>query len=218
MNNPGQAGGMMDDLGMRKAFLGWQCRARQIAMREGQGRPDGAAVPTVRFVGAGGRTAGRIITVLNRLPEHSVLPEFRQMAKQTMDPAKVREAALRFLSAGYYQNSGRFSDVLTATFAADSLEAARLVKAGHCMLEFDANSHRFSLDCMVSGLDRSHPLHEATRLHNSFFNSALPPDVRILGFQPDWSASQMSVPATGGVRATGTPMRVDFGRDWFGNE
>ena len=210
MSNPGQAGGMTDEFGIRKAFLGWQCRARQVAMRERQGRPDGAAVPTVKLAGAGG-TSGRIITVLNRLPEHSVLPEFRQMAKQTMDPAKVREAAIRFLSAGYYQNSARFSDVLTATFAADSLEAARLVRAGHCMLEFGAHSHRFSLDCTVSGLDRSHPLHEATRLHNSFFNPALPPDVRILGFRPDWSASQMSVPATGGVPAAGMPMRADLG-------
>ena len=210
MNNPGQAGEMTDDLGMRKAFLGWQCRARQVAMRERQGRPDAAIAPTVRFAGTGG-TTGRIITVLNRLPEHSVLPEFRQMAKQTMDPAKVREAAIRFLSAGYYQNSGRFSDVLTATFAVDSLEAARLVKTGICVLEFDSHSHRFSLDCMVSGLDRSLPLHEATRLHNSFFNPALPPDVRILGFRPDWSTSRMSVPATGGVRAAGTPMRADLG-------
>ena len=201
---------MMDDLGKRKAFLGWQCRARQVAMRERQGRPDGAAAPTVRINGAAA-TVGRIITVLNRLPEHSVLPEFRQMTKQTMDPAQVREAALRFLSAGYYQNSGRFSDVLTATFAVNSLEAAKLVKAGRCRLEFNAHSHGFSLDCLVSGLDRSHPLHEATRLHNSFFNPALPPDVRILGFQPDWSASQMSVPALGGVRAAETPMRPELG-------
>lgn len=217
MSKPGQAGEMTDDLGMRKAFLGWQCRARQVLMRERQGRPDGAAAPTVMLNGGGG-PALRIITVLNRLPEHSVLPEFRQMAKQTMDPAKVREAALRFLSAGYYQSSRRFSDVLTATFAVDSLEAARLVKGGRCMLKFDAHSHRFSLDCMVSGLDRSHPLHEATWLHNSFFNPALPPDARILGFRPDWSASHMSVPGRDGVRAAGMPMQAELGRDWFGNE
>ena len=199
MSNPGQAWSAANEFGMRKAFLGWQCRARQAAMRERQGRPDDAAVPAVRLHGAGG-PAGRIITVLNRLPEHSVLPEFRQMTKQTMDPAKVREAALRFLSAGYYQNSGRFSDVLTATFAVDSLEAARLLKAGRCILEFGAHSHRFSLDCGVLGFDSSHPLHEATRLHNGFFNPALPPDFRILGFEPDWSASRMSIPEGGGVR------------------
>ena len=199
MNGPGQARDAAGGPGMRKAFLGWQCRARQAAMRERQGRPDGAAVPTVSFIGSEG-TAGQIITVLNRSPEHSVLPEFRQITKQTMDPAKVREAALRFLSAGYYQNSGRFSDVLTATFAAGSLEAARLVKAGRCLLEFGAHSHRFVLDCTVLGLDRSHPLHETTRLHNCFFNPMLPPDVRILGFEPDWSASQMSAPGRGGIR------------------
>ena len=199
MSISGQALGAVGDLGMRKAFLGWQCRARQAAMRERQGRPDGAAMPAVRVIGSEG-TAGQIITVLNRQPQHSVLPEFRQIAKQTMDPAKVREAALRFLSAGYYQNSGRFSDVLTATFAADSLGAARLVKAGRCILEFGAHSHRFNLDCTVLGLDRSHPLHEATRLHNGFFNPALPPDVRILGFEPDWSASEMSAPGRGGIR------------------
>ena len=209
MSNPGQAWSATDEFGMRKAFLGWQCRARQAAMRERQGRPDDAAVPTVRLNGAGG-TAGRIITVLNRLPEHSVLPEFRQMAKQTMDPAKVREAALRFLSAGYYQNSGRFSDVLSATFAVDSLEAARLVKAGRCILEFAAHSHRFSLDCRVLGLDRSHPFHEATRLHNGFFNPALPPNVRILGFEPDWSASRVSAPEGGGIRRAGMPMQANW--------
>ena len=210
MSNPGQAWSAMDEFGIRKAFLGWQCRARQAAMRERQGRPDDAAVPTVRLNGAKG-TAGRIITVLNRLPEHSVLPEFRQMTKQTMDPAKVREAALSFLSAGYYQNSGRFSDVLTATFSVDSLEAARLVKAGRCILEFGAHSHRFSLDCRVLGLDSSHPFHEATRLHNGFFNPALPPDVRILGFEPDWSASRMSAPGGGVIRGAGMPMQGNWG-------
>ncbi len=171
-----------------KSFLGWQCRARQEAMRMGQGRPDAAAMPSLRI--GGEDDAGVIITVLCRRPEYSVLPEFRQIAKQSSDPAKVREAAIKFLSAGYYMNSGRFSDVLTATFAAGSQAAARLVRAGWCMLGFDDRSHRFKLACRVSELEPSSHHHEATWLHNSFFNSTLRPDVRVFGFEPDWSKSE----------------------------
>jgi len=188
------------------AFLGWQCRSRQAAMRDRQGMPDDAAMPALRVHGTS--IHGRIVTVLNRRPEHSVLPEFRQISRQTMDPAKIREAALRFLSAGYYQKARRFSDVLTATFAADSENAARLIGVGRCNLEFSAHSHRFSLDCRAYELNRSNHLHEATRLHNGFFNPAMPPDVRIIGFQPDWGVSEMSIPGQNNLRASGLPVRA----------
>ena len=152
-------------------------------------------MPELRYRG-NDSGAGRIVTVLCRRPEFSVLPEFRHMAKSTMDPVKIREAALKFLSAGYYQEPARFSDVVTASFAGASLAAARLAAAGTCTLVFEALAHRFTLECRVHELGPSDHLREATWLHNSFFNSELRPDVRILGFQPDWHASEVMVPGS----------------------
>ena len=186
---------MSDWRGSKAAFLGWQCRTRQEAVRLRHGRPDASMMPELRYRGddAG---AGRIVTVLCRRPEFSVLPEFRHMAKSTMDPVKIREAALKFLSAGYYQEPARFSDVVTASFAGASLAAARLAAAGACTLTFEALSHRFTLECRVLELGPSDHLREATWLHNSFFNPELRPDVRILGFQPDWQASEAMLPGS----------------------
>ncbi len=169
-------------------------------MRERQGQPDDTVMPLVRLHGEAEPLCS-IITVLCRRPEFSVVPEFRHMLKQSMDPAKVRDTALKFLSAGYYQSAGRFSDVLTATFAAASLDAARLARAGRCVLEFNANSHHFVLHCRVLDLERTHHLFESTWLHNRFFNPSLGPDLRVFGFEPDWDRSEAALPGMGGGRA-----------------
>ena len=172
---------------LRVAFLRWQCRVRQMSMREQDGRPGDAIMPQV-FLPGQEDAMGHIITVMNKAPGYSVTAELRHMSAKTNDPALRREAALRFLSAGYYQNATEFSDILTATFPPASEGAAKIRTANHCRLVFEAYAQKFELSCKVWKLTQHNLLHQATVAHNALFNPALPPDTVVLGFEPDWNA------------------------------
>jgi len=179
-----------DDAGaLRLAFLRWQCRVRQIAMREERGRPTDAMTPALTLPGAAA-PMGHVITVLNKTVQASCVPELRHMAQKTNDPAQRREAALKFLSEFYYQKPEEFSDMLTATFPPGSPGAAAIRAAGECRLGFDAYNQRFDIVARVWQLADHHPLWQATYWHNLLFNSALPAETVILGFEPDWHRSR----------------------------
>ncbi len=173
---------------LRTAFMKWQCHVRQLAARDSQGRPDDAIIPALTLPGES-EPMGHIITVMNKAPGYSVTPELRHMAAQTNDPAQVRDTALRYLSATYYQKHKEFSDILTATFPPQSEGAAQIRDAGHCMLRFEAYAQRFDLTCKVWRLAAHNPLYQATIAHNALFNPTLPPGTEVLGFEPDWSGS-----------------------------
>jgi len=173
---------------LRLAFLRWQCRVRQIMMREDMGRPGPGIMPEVTPDGATG-PMGHIITVLSKTGPHDMTPELRHMARRTNDPAARREAALRLFSEFYYQKPAQFSDTLTATFPPGSPGAARLRAAGRARLRFEAFGQRFDLVCRVWRLTQDNPLWQATWWHNVLFNPGLAPDTVILGFEPDWAAS-----------------------------
>ncbi|QIE57388.1 hypothetical protein G5B40_19230 [Pikeienuella piscinae] len=173
---------------LRSGFLGWQCRVRQMMMREGGGRPSDAVMPEVTLDGEDA-PLGRIITVLSKAPAWSVTPELTHIAKKTNDPMKWREEALTFFSATYFQRPHEFSDILTASFAPGSEGAARLRAAPGVTLSFDAYGQRYDLSCKVWKLARRNPLRAATIAHNRLFNPALHPDADILGFEPDWEKS-----------------------------
>ena len=173
---------------LRKAFLKWQCRVRQIAMRDNHGRPDDAITPAL-FLPGEAEPMGHIITLLNKSPGYSVTPELLHMAKKTNDPAQRRDQAIRFFSATYYQKAAEFSDILTATFPPGSPGAAAIREAETVRLRFDAYAQVFDLNCRVWKLAPHNPLHQATFAHNQLFNPALAPDTEVLGFEPDWDAS-----------------------------
>ncbi|EAP76257.1 hypothetical protein ISM_15365 [Roseovarius nubinhibens ISM] len=174
-------------------FLRWQCRVRQMAMRDQEGRPDDAITPAV-FLPGEDDAMGHIITLLNKSPGYSVTAELDYMAAKTNDPAQRRDQALQFLAAGYYQNAVEFSDILTATFPPGSEGAKTLHEAGHVTLVFEAFNQRFDLKCKVWRLAAHIPLHAATIAHNRLFNPALPPGTEVLGFEPDWDASSAVAP------------------------
>ena len=114
---------------LRDRFLKWQCRTRQIMMRENDGRPDPAIMPEI-FLQGESELLGAIITVLSKAPVHSVTAELTHMARQTHDPAQIRDRALQFFSATYYQKHREFSDILTATFPPGSPGAAARESGG----------------------------------------------------------------------------------------
>lgn len=178
----------MDEAPLRDAFLGWQCRARQMMMRDHGGRPTDAVTPAVTLAGEDA-PMGHVITIMSKGPAYSVTPELTHMAKKTNETSKWREEALRFFSSTYYQKPHEFSDILTATFPPGSQGAATLRAAERVTLAFDAFAQRYDLRCRVWKLARRNPLHAATMAHNRLFNPALHPDTEVLGFEPDWSAS-----------------------------
>ncbi len=181
-------GTSFDSHPLRRAFLKWQCRVRQLAMRDLQGRPNEAAMPDVILPGQT-EPLGTVITILNKQPAHSVTPEMLHMARRTRDRLYVRSQAIQFLSATYYQKAAEFSDILTATFPPGSPGAAQIREAGRCRLVFDAYAQRFDLDCKVWQLAEHNSLHEATMAHNRLFNPDLPAETVVLGFEPEWAAS-----------------------------
>ncbi len=180
--------GIADAHPLRDAFLRWQCRVRQMMMRDEMGRPGDAVMPSLTLAGAAA-PMGHIITVLSKLPGYSVVPEMRHMVQRTQDPAAVRDAALKFLSAGHFQKAAEFSDILTATFPPGSDGAQTIRRAERCTLTFEAFSQRYDLACRVWKLTTKNPLWQATYWHNALFNPSLSAETVILGFEPDWDAS-----------------------------
>lgn len=177
---------------LRKAFLKWQCRVRQMAMRDNHGRPDDGITPAL-FLAGETEPMGHIITLLNKSPGYSVTPELLHMAKKTNDPAQKRDQAIRFFSATYYQKASEFSDILTATFPPGSPGAAAIREAETVRLRFDAYAQVFELTCRVWKLAPHNPLYQSTIAHNQLFNPTIAPDTEVLGFEPDWDKS-MSEP------------------------
>ena len=171
---------------LRDAFLRWQCRVRQIAMRQNKGRPDDAIMPTL-FLPNDPKPLGQIITVLSKSREHSKLPEIQHIVRHTHDPAQRREKAVALFSEMYFQKAHEFSDVLTATFRPDSKGARTIVRSKHCRLVFQAYNQRFELACKVDRLSPHDPLYQATWWHNKIFNPDLNPETIVLGFKPQWA-------------------------------
>ena len=158
--------------GLRDSFLRWQCRIRQMAMREEHGRPGDGIMPSVHLPGEDD-PLGHIITVMSKTLAHSMTAEFQHMIRKTNDPAQRRENALRLFSETYYQRAETFSDILTASFPPDSPGAARIRAAERATLRFEAYRQRYDLDCRVWRLEVHNPLYQATFWHNHLFNPAL---------------------------------------------
>ena len=173
---------------LRDSFMRWQCRVRQMMMRDNRGRPGDGITPALTLAGADA-PMGHVITLMSKLPQYSKTPEMRHLARKTNDPALRREAALTFFSEYYYQKAAEFSDTLTATFPPGSPGAASIRQAGRVTLTFEAYNQRYDLECRVWTLAEHNPLYQATYWHNLLFNPGLAADTIILGFEPDWARS-----------------------------
>ena len=178
---------------LRHAFLGWQCRLRQMAVREAGGRPTSGMRPRLTLDQEPDELGSITVLILKAEPEEST-DQFRHMARRTHDPAERYKAAQKFLAAAYYQGAADFSDALTALFAAPSETVGRRRAAGSCRLHFEQYSQGFFLPCRVREHRPGEPFYEATYWHNSLYNANLPAGVRVLGFQPDWARAEADPP------------------------
>ena len=175
-------------LSIQKHFLGWQCRIRQYAMRNDEGRPTAGMQPGV-FLEDGKEVASAVTLLLvPDLLQDSIL-QFRFMALKTQDPQERYKKAVQLLSASFYQNVENFSGLMTGVFSRSSETVNRLKKNQRCVLEFDFQQQKFRVPVGIKVLLKKNPKYEFTYWHNFLFNPHLSPDVTVLGFEPDWSDS-----------------------------
>ncbi len=120
--------------------------------------------------------------------------QFRHLVLKTHDPADRYDAALKLLSAAYFQRPQEFADEMTALFNAGSDLARELLHAGTCQLDFAQFSQSYSLPCRVRTVAEHDPAFQATYWHNRLFNPAMPSRVWVLAFAPDWERATAEPP------------------------
>ncbi|MEX1061094.1 MAG: hypothetical protein WED13_08740 [Methyloceanibacter sp.] len=174
---------------LRDQFLAWQCRIRQIAMRQDGGRPSPGMRP--RLLDQAGRDMVPALTLLMipRDPSESTA-FFRFQVMRSADPRELYERALGFLQADYFQQPASFSDQLLAILPEGSKVAAALTAEGRCILEFEQFSQAYRLPCAVAALQPGDAARDAAIWHNRLFNPALPETVHVIAFKPDWASAK----------------------------
>jgi hypothetical protein len=178
----------MKNSSLRDDFLAWQCRIRQIAMRQDGGRPSPGMRPQVLDASGDELASALTVLLMPEEPEESTA-FFRFQVMKTPDPRDLYERVLTYLQADYFQQPRTFSDRLTAVLPVASPLAGRLLAEGTCTLAFDQFSQAYWLNCKVSLLPEGDKRREATLWHNRAFNPVLPDDVLVLEFKPDWASA-----------------------------
>ncbi|MGE3831136.1 MAG: hypothetical protein AB7F76_09100 [Parvibaculaceae bacterium] len=175
----------MSDSALKMSFLGWQCRIRQMAMRDHGGMPMPATQPSVSSR-KGELLMPEMTILLVPLAPRESTAFFRFQIQKTHDERQIFDAGVKYLGGGYYQDPEAFSDEMTAVFAANSPTAAGLVKARTVLLDFGQFAQSYRMFCTVRRLPPRSVAREATLWHNRLFNPALPNNAEVLGFKPDW--------------------------------
>ena len=178
-------GSESDPAAVRMRFLGWQCRLRQIAIREDGGRPGPGMTPRLR-VDLEGLVPDSIVVQIIQSEPAEMTNQLRHIYRSTLDPRSRYERALGLLRTGYFQHPEHFSDVMTALFGPGSATAQSLLSAQQCVLEFDHYSQRYRLPCRITHLDEDSEAWQATYWHNALFSPHIAANCVVLGFAPDW--------------------------------
>lgn len=168
---------------LRLAFLGWQCRLRQLAVRETDARPSEGMRPTLTVAG---QDAGSITVILIPAEPDQSTREFRHIVRRTHDPRERYQAALRYLQAHHFQDPSCFDDRLTAVFSIEAKLPSLIAGRTDCILTFDQFGQRYQLPCSVERLHQDDSAFQATIWHNALFNPNLPAKVEVLRFKPAW--------------------------------
>lgn len=174
---------------LREHFYAWQCRIRQIAMRDGEGRPSPGMCPRLSS-NEGAVLMEHMTTLIHRGNPEESTEYLKFQVQKSNDPKEVRDKALRYLQSTHYQGSKNFADHIVATFKEGSEFAQNLAKIGSCVLEFSEFNQGFILSCAVEIMDRNDPFFAATLWHNRAFNPLTPDTMVVLNFKPDWLKSE----------------------------
>src|SRR3954471_16297287 len=129
---------------LRDDFMHWQCRIRQMAMRDGSGRPSPGMRPSVEAEDGGELHPGIMIVIHKQEPEHAT-SLFRHQVLKTQDPVERWEKAIEHMAAGYFQKSTGFDERLTALFGPHAPIVDALLNHGRVVLDFAEFGQRFRL-------------------------------------------------------------------------
>ena len=176
---------------MKRHFMAWQCRIRQIAVREHGGRPTPGMQPRVLTPSGESLLPAMTVLIVHDDPDETTA-FFRFQVQRTPDPRQVYESVLQYLQSEYYRSGDVFSGEMTALFAPRSRTAAKLLNLDHCLLEFEQYSQTWRLASKVRRLPAREPARQATLWHNRAFNPLIPSDAVVLGFTPDWRSAAAS--------------------------
>ena len=175
-----------DDL--KRQFLGWQCRLRQIAMRQHGGRPSAGMSPKVLDSdGTVIMPAMTVVLIPKKPKKHTKFFEFQ--VQKSPDPRQTYEAALKMFQGEYFQKPGSFSDLLAAQFAAGSNVARDLLDMRQCILEFSQFSQTWKMRCDVRLLTRDDAIRQHVLAHNRLFNRNVASDAVVLAMAPQWHSA-----------------------------
>ena len=178
---------------MRDAFLGWQCRIRQIAMRDHGGQPLQGMRPRIS-ARTGETLAPALIVLLIPLEPQESTAFYKYQVQKTNEPGKTREAGIGYLGADFYQLPELFSDELAAVFGANSALAGGIVRAREVLLDFEQFNQSFRMFCGVRKLGKRDPGREAALWQARIFNRDLGNDCEVLSFRPDWKSANAEPP------------------------
>ena len=178
---------------MRNAFLGWQCRIRQIAMREYGGQPLSGMRPRVSTRKGKSLSPGLIVLLLPIEPRESTA-FFKYQTQKTNEQQKTREAGIGYLGAEFYQLPELFSDAMAAIFQPSSPLAAEILKAKEVVLDFEQFSQSFRMFCAVRRLTQRDHAREAALWQARIFKRDLANDCDVLSFIPDWTSANADPP------------------------
>ena len=179
---------------LRDHFLTWQCRIRQIAMRESEGRPSPGMRPRVLDADRQELSPG-IILLLVREDSFESTEFLKFQVQKHNDPQDVYKKALIFLQSTHYHRAAEFSDEMTGLFASDSALVNRMLTEGKVILEFSQFNQTYRLPCRARPLEADSPAYQATFWHNKVFNPNIGANIQIIGFKPDWSAASEMINA-----------------------
>ena len=157
-------------------------------MRNGDGRPTKGMRPRV-LLEDGAEVASAATLLLVPIHPQESIQQFRFMALKTNDPRDRLKKAIELLSSTFYQHVENFSGVMTGLFSGSSEIAKTLVNKKSCVLEFDYQQQSFRIPFRVRVLKKKEPAYEFTYWHNFLFNPYLSPEVKVLGFDPNWSGA-----------------------------
>lgn len=173
---------------LRNHFLTWQCRIRQIAMREEEGRPSQGMRPRV-LDSAGDQLSAGIIVLLVREDSFESTEFLKFQVQKHNDPQDVYKKALIFLQSTHYHRAAEFSDEMTGLFSKGAALVERMTGDETVTLEFSQFSQTYQIPCKTRLLAPDEAAYEATLWHNRIFNPNIGSDIEIVGFQPDWDAA-----------------------------
>jgi hypothetical protein len=166
-------------------FIGWQCRIRQISMREYGGQPLAGMRPRVTAKSGTILSPAVVVLLIEAVPQTSTA--FLKFQVQMHNEAqRAFEAGVKFLGGEYYQEPKKFSDEMTAVFAADSPTALAMLKARDVLFDFEQFSQAFRMFCAVRRIAAKDAAREASLWQARIFNPQVPNDAIVLGFRPDW--------------------------------